>query len=232
MDVEEQLNKVAESGGVYDIFQDPVEQRRAKQRSKKNAPKQALILALAIQAHAQSGKNLYRTKGEKLIEIIEKHVVVEFGRNAIKMAAGPASFKHLVQVVEPLASKGNWFHVEEKKKFDGITSHKYVKGENFKPFLTRAKDQFKTQLIEVNRVIDLFVEVKTTRQAEVIATTYSAWNNLILRNKEISKDSILYEARENWKKEKLEIPKQEFKDAIVWLKENRIVPIGNGKEVK
>lgn len=41
----------------------------------------------------------------------------------------------------------------------------------------------------------------------------------------------MLEARENWHEAKLKIDRQEFFDAIDWLKNNNLIPQGNGKEV-
>ncbi|MDQ0592720.1 hypothetical protein QFZ37_001089 [Chryseobacterium ginsenosidimutans] len=73
--------------------------------------------------------------------------------------------------------------------------------------------------------------MKTTHEAEVIATTYTGWNNLIIRKEQIVDEAIVTEARENWHDSKLKIERQEFFDAINWLKNNNLVPKGSGKEV-
>ncbi|SMC75600.1 restriction endonuclease subunit S [Moheibacter sediminis] len=209
---------------------DPYFARTKKFNAKKKADKQAMIIALALEAHEKIGKSLYRTKGEKTVEILEKHLNLDFGREAIKMTAGPADFKHLVNVVEPLANEKKWFYTQEIKgeNYDG---HKYIKAENFNPFMMRCVQDLKTNLNEVKRVINLFADMKTTRIAEVIATTYTGWNNLIVRKSHIDSDAIVSEARENWHEAKLKIDRQEFFDAIEWLKKNNLTPKGNGKEV-
>ncbi|MCY0971035.1 restriction endonuclease subunit S [Chryseobacterium wangxinyae] len=209
---------------------DPFFERTKSWNSKKNADKQAMIIALAIEAHEKLGKSLYRTKGEKTVEIIEKHINLDFGREAKKMAAGPAAFEHLVKVVEPLAKEKKWFTVQDIKG-ENFDSHKYIKEENFNPFLMRSVQDLKSNLPEIRRVIGLFVTMKTTHEAEVISTTYTGWNNLIIRNEQIVDEAIVSEARENWHNSKLKIERQEFFNAIEWLRKNNLIPKGNGKEV-
>lgn len=213
------------------IQEDPYILKSKQIYSKKNSDKQAMIIVLAMEAHEKKLKNLYRTKGEKIVEVVEKHIDLELGREAHKMAAGPAAFEHLVKIVEPKAIRMKWFIVEENHQQNGIISHKYVKGENFMPFLLRAITELNVHLMEIKRIISLFTNFETTHRAEVVATTYSAWNNLIIRKEAISKDSIVLEARENWHKKKLDIDRTEFYDAIEWLKSNNLIPKGNGKEV-
>ncbi len=210
---------------------DPYFARTKKFNAKKNADKQAMVIALAIEVHEKVGKSLYRTKGEKTVEVLEKHLNIDFGREAEKMTAGPADFKHLVNVVEPLAIEKKWFYTQEIKgeNYDG---HKYIKAENFNPFLMRCVQDLKQNLDEIRRIVNLFAGMKTTRIAEVVATTYTGWNNLIIRNVKIDNETIVTEARENWHEAKLKIDRKEFFDAIEWLKNNNLVPQGNGKEVK
>jgi type I restriction enzyme S subunit len=212
------------------VLADPYIERNKQLSAKKNADKQAMVIALSIEAHNKLGKSLYRTKGEKTVELIEKHIGLEFGREAKKLAAGPASFQHLVKVVEPLAKTHKWFNVQEIKG-DNFDSHKYIQGENFNPFLLRAVKELQSNLPEIRRVISLFANLKTTHEAEVYATTYAGWNNLIIRKLNPDDEAIVTEARENWHEAKLKIERNEFFDAIKWLRNNNLVPKGNGKEV-
>ncbi|MCT3727211.1 restriction endonuclease subunit S [Elizabethkingia anophelis] len=209
---------------------DPYFARTKSFNTKKKADKQAMVIALSIEAHEKVGKSLYRTKGEKTVEVLEKHLNIDFGREAGKMTAGPADFKHLVNVVEPLATEKKWFYTQEIKG-ENYDSHKYIKAENFNPFMMRCLQDLKSNLNEIRRVVNLFADMKTTRLAEVVATTYTGWNNLIIRNVQIDNETIVSEARENWHEAKLKIDRHEFFDAIEWLKNNNLVPQGNGKEV-
>lgn len=215
---------------IQPLFFDPFIEQQRKITAKKNAPKHAAIIALSIDAHDKQNKNLYRTKGEKTVEVVEKHLNLVLGREPKKMAAGPAAFQHLVNVVEPLGSNYKWFSTEEVDR-KGIKSYKYLKGENFEPFLSKAVKDFEYMLPELLRVIELFASIKTTHEAEVYATTYSGWNNLIIRNEKITDETIVVEARENWHEKKLSIKRDEFFDAIKWLKKHNLIPKGNGKEV-
>ena len=218
-----ELLNVAEAQVDYSLFDE--------QNNTIKARKQAQILTLAIESHSKLNRNLYRTKGEKLIEVVEKHLLMDFGRKAIKMAAGPADFEYLVTTVEPLAKRNDWFVREKKKLTSGGQSNKYIKGSSFNEFFKVAQLENQENIYELERVIDLFTELKTTREAEVVATTYTAWNNLIIRQEKITDNAIVKEAREDWHKKKLEIAQAEFKEAIKWLRKNDLVPKGSGKEV-
>lgn len=229
------LRKIVNKRGIVSrnfSVEDPYFSRTRKNKSRNTADKQAMILALSIEAHANKNKSLYRTKGEKIVEIIEKHINIDFGREAKKMAAGPADFKNIVTVVEPLAQRYKWFRTVTVQRVEGEkNAHKYEKSEHFDFFMLRVVKELKPYLEEIKRIISLFTKLKNTHQAEVIATTYSAWNNLIIKNVEINNNEIVKEARENWHDAKLKIKPQEFLDSIDWLKINNLVPKGNGNLV-
>jgi type I restriction enzyme S subunit len=69
------------------------------------------------------------------------------------------------------------------------------------------------------------------RQAEIAATLFAAWNNLLLEGQQPSDDEIVREARENWHPDKLKIERKRFIDALVWMRQHDVVPGGKGKRV-
>ena len=68
-----------------------------------------------------------------------------------------------------------------------------------------------------------------TQHAEVVATVYSAWNDLLLDGKSPSDEEIVQEARENWTLEKMEIDRSHFFSTITWLRKHNLVQKGSGK---
>ena len=106
----------------------------------------------------------------------------------------------------------------------------YVKGSQFDKLISKVNDSLQNKLDEVYKLIDLIVPMNT-QQAEVVATVYAAWNNLLLENKDIIDETIVTEARENWHVNKLKIPREKFFKAITWMRENGLIPKGTGKRV-
>lgn len=197
--------------------------------------RQAIVLAMSIKEHKKKKRSLYRTKGEKLVGVVELHCDIDFGRKAYKDAAGAVDFEQIVNVVEPLASEQNWFGVEEdffEKDGNQIATHKYQVREKFDTLLSQSKIEFGNKYEEVKRIVQLFSNLKNMHEAEIKSTVYVAWNNLKIRKERATQDAIVTEARENWHTAKLKFERAEFFDAIKWLKENNLVPKGLGKEVK
>jgi hypothetical protein len=54
---------------------------------------------------------------------------------------------------------------------------------------------------ERDRIIKLFLPMET-EHAEVVATVYAAWNDLLLDGKNPTDEAIVSEARENWSEER------------------------------
>jgi hypothetical protein len=71
----------------------------------------------------------------------------------------------------------------------------------------------------------------TAQQAEIVATVFAAWNNLLLDGKCPNDEQIVFEARENWHPDKLKIERQKFFAAVQWLRDQGVVPEGKGKRV-
>lgn len=65
-----------------------------------------------------------------------------------------------------------------------------------------------------------------------LAPVVRHWNNLMLQgNVEPSDEEIVYEARENWHPDKLDIDRSRFFKAIQWMRKQGTTPAGPGKLV-
>ena len=89
-----------------------------------------------------------------------------------------------------------------------------------------------SQRDEIDKLLAHFAEMDT-QQAELVATLYAAWNNLLLQNLAVSDEAIVYEARENWHENKLKIPRDSFLETLKWMRREdvNLVPKGRGKLV-
>ena len=65
------------------------------------------------------------------------------------------------------------------------------------------------RVAEVDALLKLLLPLDT-RQAEIAATLYAAWNNLLLLGASPSDEDIVYETRENWHTSKLKIEREKF----------------------
>lgn len=189
---------------------------------------QAGTMARILVLHEQypdKKEHLGRTKMEKTVHVIESHFKIDHGREPKRMARGAADFQRLKGKVEFKAEKKGWFRAEE---INGVVYYK--RGTRFFEPYQKLDYKLGEKAKEVDRIINLFIPL-TTRQAEVRQTVYAAWHDLIAFGVDPSDDEIVKwsSTEEYWTKEKEEIPKEEFYEAIEWLRTNDLVPDGKGK---
>jgi hypothetical protein len=184
------------------------------------------ILAIAYQAHEKVGRQTEfgHVKAEKIAHMIEAHVGIELGRTPVKDAAGPNDYPHL-KIVESRARKAGYF------QFNREADRYHVKKlGGFNRLVARTRERLASQAVAVDALIKIMLPLDT-KQAEILSTTYAAWNNLLLNGVNPSDKDIVLEARENWHPDKLRIPRERFFKAIVWMREKNVTPAGKGKKV-
>lgn len=187
------------------------------------------ILARAYQHHEQIPKYLVyfgHVKAEKIAHLVEAHLGIDLERKPVKAAAGPNDYPHLKKV-ESRAKKANWFVVRQQKTDGAYVFHKQ---HGFDALLGKTAEALGERAAEVDALIKLLLPLNT-RQAEIVATLYAAWNNLLLLGRSPSDEDIVYEARENWHASKLEIEREKFFNGLEWMRKQGLAPVGRGKYV-
>lgn len=186
------------------------------------------IIAMARELHEKNGllPRFTHVKAEKIVHMVEAQLGINLGREPIKDAAGPSDFQQL-QNVEHRARTAKYF---DFKKGPGGTYRVY-KLEGFDHLIKRSRAALGNHCVEVDSLLAWMLRMKV-QQAEIVATVFAAWNNLLLEGKQPTDDQIVYEARENWHLDKLDIDRHKFFAAVQWLRQQRRVPQGKGKPVK
>ena len=186
------------------------------------------VLAMVIEAHEKDSKYLMKlshVKGEKIAHLVEAHIGVELGRVPVKDAAGPDDFPHLKKV-ESRATKAGWFSV--KKLRVGQT---YSSRRGMPKIIKKVEDVLSPEdLSEIQGLIKIFLPFDL-QHAEVIATLYAGWNNLLLDGKKPTDEEIVYESRENWSDRKLTIKREDFFNTLLWMRNHNLIPVGRGRAV-
>lgn len=188
------------------------------------------ILALAYSAHEAEPKYLPyfgHVKGEKVSHLVEAHLGIELDRAPVKDAAGPNDYPHLKKV-ESRARKVGWF---DMRREPGATAYSLHKLAGFNELQVKTRQALGSRLGEVEALLRLLLPLNT-RQAEIVATLYAAWNNLLLDGHQPSDQQIIFEARDNWHPDKLKIEQERFEKGLSWMKAKGLVPNGQGRPVK
>ncbi len=185
------------------------------------------ILALAHQHYEDSEKaaqNFGHVKGEKIAHLVEAYLGIDLGRQPVKDAAGPNDYPHLMKV-ESRARKAGFFNVKRIG-----SRYRLSKGRQFDRIKDKCKQALGQRLADVEALL-LLLKPLNTRQAEIVATLYAAWNNLLLDGLQPDDEAIVTEARENWHKDKLKIERDKFFRGLAWMREQGLVPTGKGEKV-
>ncbi|MDX2195567.1 MAG: restriction endonuclease subunit S [Cytophagales bacterium] len=193
---------------------------------------QAGITAIALQKHSKLNKqdSFGHVKVEKIIHLAEYILSIDMERNPVKDAAGPNDFPH-AKKVESRAAKAGYYAVT-KRMLDQETAYAFTPGPSINLLIQKTQYCLGERNEVLSQLLKLVVPMKT-QQAEIVATVYAAWNNLILKGDAFTDEDIVIEARENWHKKKLSIQRDKFFKALDWMRKNELlIPRGNGKIVK
>jgi hypothetical protein len=186
------------------------------------------ILAKAFFLHEQRGNQEHfgHVKAEKIAHMVEALIGIDLARQPVKDAAGPNDYPRLKKV-EHRAAMANFFSFT--KQDDG--AYRVTKKDGFDRLIQKTDAALGSRLEEVDQLLQLMLKMDR-EQAEIFATVYAAWNNLLLDDAEITDEAIVFEARENWHPDKLKIDRRKFFLAIEWIKKKQVIPTGRGKKVE
>ena len=146
-------------------------------------------------------------------------------RNPVKDAAGPNDFPHAKKVESRARKAGYYITYKNGEYYD------YQQGRAINSVIQKTLKCLGEKSNNLLTLLDILIPMNM-QQAEIVATVYAAWNNLILEGKAFSDEDIVLEARENWHKDKLNIPRDKFFKAIEWMRKNELlIPKRNGKIV-
>ena len=193
---------------------------------------QAGITAIALQKHSEQNKQdvFGHVKAEKIVHLAEYVLNVDLERSPVKDAAGPNDFPHAKKVESRAAKAG--FYTVAKRAADKETGYIFTQGRSMNSLIQKTQKCLGKRNELLSQLLNLLVPMKT-QQAEIVATVYAAWNNLILHGNQFTDNDIVTEARENWRAEKLQIPREKFFNAIEWMRKYEfLMPKGNGKIIK
>lgn len=184
-----------------------------------------LIHAYARHKRAERDKTYGHVKAQKILHLVEAAANIDMGRDPIKDAAGPNDFDHMRRAED-------WAEQQQFFKFSRSDGrYTFERLPNYRKGLEGAERSLQPYAREIDEIID-FVLPMDTEEAEVVATVYAAWNNLIIQMRPTDDQAIVRAAREEWHADKMRIPRQKFFDAVSVLKRKNIVPTGRAKLVR
>ena len=189
----------------------------------------AHIMAVAYHWHEAKGKNrtFGHVKAQKTLHLVEALAQVDLGRVPVKDAAGPNDFAHM-RTAEKWAKDNDFY--EFVLRPEGQRGYDFVKGKRYSEWLPQSLEAVEPYKSTLDRVVGLLMPLDT-QKAELVATAYAAWNNLLLDGHKPTEANIIHEARENWHRDKHQYTNQQFREAIDRLRSQGMGPTGTGKRV-
>lgn len=187
----------------------------------------ANIVALAYERHVAKNRvrNFGTVKAEKILHLVEAVGGIDLGRKPIRQAAGPDDAQHRHATWD--WARSHSFFKFEKRNGGG---HDFLKLPAYAFMIAGARKAVARAGPSVANAIELLVDMDKDF-AELVATTYAAWNNLILDGAAITDELIVRTARDDWHEDKLRFDPSRFHDAIRFIRTNNFVPNGSAKRV-
>lgn len=200
-------------------------------------PKTAEIIDLAAYRAAvtcniikrmQHNQAFGRTFAMKLLYLSQQHIGFETHLEFEREAAGP--FDQWIYDFEREGVAAGWFGRVEKPLSNGHTKIEYqVKSAIDEPVAFMSRVGSTEQRKELDRLFALFAD-KKTEDAEIVATLFAVWNDFLLSGVSPTDEQIIQEVREQWHPAKAKFTPEQLKHWLDWMRDNSIVPTGEGSK--
>jgi hypothetical protein len=173
-----------------------------------------------LAAHRSFG----RTQLEKVVHLTQTHLGVDLGFVFERFAAGP--FDKDIYNLEGVARKNDWFTTQKRAKF-GVTYHP---GNKIDRMCEYAGSFLGDRRPDLDRLLDHIAGMNTDA-AELFATAYAAWNDLLIGGRPADDDAIIAEVH-GWHEQKRRFGPEVIKERLDWMRKNGYVPTGQGQRTR
>lgn len=187
-------------------------------RTPKNPYFARTVMAAEVINNLYKEPTFGRVKLVKLIFLAEKLSKLDLGTNYHRQAAGPYD-SQAIRSIEKQLKEHSWFKTIKKEKGKG-----YKPLEKVNEYHSWFDKYYFNEKHIIYSIINTFRTAKTI-QCEIVATLYSAWEDLTKIHSNITDDEIVNEVLNNWHESKKRIPKERWLKALNWMKVKNIVPI-------
>ena len=175
------------------------------------------VLAAEIAERLYEEPTFGHVKMEKMLFLTERLCHIDIGSHYHRDAAGPYDNRALRSIDSQLR-KQKWFEVRRTEK-----GNRYVPMQNRGKHKSYFDKYYSTVLPTFDKIIDTF-KTQNTERCEIVATLYSAWEDLLHSNKPFTDADIVNEVLNNWHESKKRISKERWLSAIQWMRENGFAP--------
>ena len=165
----------------------------------------------------------------KVLYVLQHHLRIQHSARYKRWDHGPYSPKMMKTLESKL--KGGGFHRAVKVMRDGYEQVVYEPLENAEDPKDYFGNAWANRQPEIDQIINLFRPLGSTG-AEIIATLYAAWNDLLIAGKTPTDAEIIEDVRFNWHAKKQDIPPETWQRGLNWMREQGLEPSGFGQPVE
>lgn len=180
---------------------------------------QAVLMSKILDSNVS---NMGRVKLEKMLFTIEHSLGFDFDTEYHREAAGPLD-SSIYECERVVSQRNKWFYVNSS---DYGVSYKARKDRSkYKKYY---EQYFSDYNEEIERIITIF-RTYTLDQAEIVATLYGAWNDMIIDKRDFTDEDVADEVLNHWNESKKRFSKDVWLRAMETMRKNNLVPKGYGK---
>lgn len=175
------------------------------------------VLAAEIADRLFEEPTFGHVKMEKMLFLTERLCHIDIGSHYHRDAAGPYD-NNALRSIDSQLKKQKWFDMQRTEK-----------GNRYVPMQNRGKhksyfDRYYSGVVPMfDKIINTF-KSQRTEQCEIVATLYSAWEDLLRTQKPFTDADIVNEVLNNWHESKKRISKERWLNAIQWMRDNGFAP--------
>lgn len=175
------------------------------------------VLAAEIANRLCDEPTFGHVKMEKMLFLAEHCCHIDIGSHYHRDAAGPYDNKALRSIDSQL-KKQKWFEVQRTEK-----GYRYVPMQNRGKHKIYFNKYYSGVVPMFDKIINTF-KTQNTERCEIVATLYSAWEDLLHSNKSFTDANIVNEVLNNWHESKKRISQDRWLKAIQWMRDNGFAP--------
>jgi len=175
------------------------------------------VLAAEIADRLYEEPTFGHVKMEKMLFLTERLCHIDIGSHYHRDAAGPYD-NNALRSIDSQLKKQKWFEMQRTEK-----GNRYVPMQNRGKHRTYFDRYYSSVVPMFDRIINTF-KSQRTEQCEIVATLYSAWEDLLRMQKPFTDDDIVNEVLNNWHESKKRISRDRWLTAIQWMRDNGFAP--------
>ena len=176
------------------------------------------VLAAEIADRLCDEPTFGHVKMEKILFLSERMCRIDIGSHYHRDAAGPYDNSALRSIDSQL-KKQKWFEVKHTDK-----GNRYVPMQNRGKHSIYFTRYYADVLPTFKKIISTF-KTWNTERCEIVATLYSAWEDMQKTNKSFTDADIVNEVLNNWHESKKRISQERWLNALQWMRNNGFTPV-------